>query len=673
MARGEKTGRITGRLGLRQALLLALALALPFLTPHLPLTGDLEQALHDGAQYALAPRTDYDPDIALVLYNDDVARKAQATSPVDRALLGRALTAIAQAQPRAIAIDMAFVQSTADEAALIGSLRALPVPVFIVYADPDGDRAVYWDHTVDPAARADQDRFWAALAGSSARKVSPAIGVDAARIARHWPQTAPGTAPLLAHALADTPEPLRAYHGSIRYRLLDPAVLASAQTDIDAATGMFPAFQLDLVADPLFAPDYRESLAGRIVLVGSDTFGADQIATPLTRIGGMERIAGVVVHAHMLRQALDRDFPPSPGPGWIAVLALAMTGLAALTARIERRIGWLLAALAAQLALIAAIPVAVEAAGYDLVGVPLLGLALGWLVAYLTFAAAARARTSAERAFARGALGRYVPESVARQILADPARLTLAGETRELTLMFTDLEGFTRFCHGRDPRQTAAILNAYLDAMSAVVLAHGGTLDKFVGDAIVAFWGAPIAGEDDTARAVACALALKAEAEAVAARTQAQYGISLGRTRIGIHRGEVVVGNFGGTSRMQFTAMGDAMNIAARLEGANKYLGTAILVSDAVRSAAPEHAYRMLGQVAVSGVASGLALFEPLPEAAAEYAEQWNAAITALASSGDAGAWRALIAAHPQDAAATALDARIAGIVKGEVYALSSK
>lgn len=658
---------------LRQALLLALALALPFLTPLLPVTRDLERGIEDAWRHTLAPRAGYDPDIALVLYNDQVARTAGKTSPVDRALLARALTQIAAASPRAIGIDLAFIQQTADQDALVAAIRAIRVPVFIVYADPEGDRAAYWDRTIDSAARADQDAFWAALAGSTARRASPAIGVDSARIARSWPETAPGAAPLLAHALAETPAPLRGFRGAIRYRMLDPELLAAAGTDIDAATGMFPAYPLDLMADNLFAADYLPNLKGRIVLVGSDTFGADQIATPITRFGGHDRVAGVTVHAQMLRQALDRDFPALPGRGWIAVLALAAVAGGVASARIDRRIGLLIACGGAQLALIAALPFALEAAGYDYLGLPVLGLALGWLTAYLAAAAAARARSSEERAFARGALGRYVPESVAREILADPSRLELKGEARELTLMFTDLEGFTRFCHGRDPRQTAAILNAYLDTMSAVVLAHGGTLDKYVGDAIVAFWGAPIAREDDTARAVACALAMQAAAADVAARTEAEFGTSLGRIRIGIHRGEVVVGNFGGTNRMQYTAMGDAMNIAARLEGANKYLGTAILVSEAVRAAAPGHAYRTLGLVAVSGVASGLALYEPLEAGRAGYAASWNAAIAGLQSRGDRAAWQAVLAADPGDAAAAAMDARIAGVMRGEVHELQSK
>ena len=134
-----------------------------------------------------------------------------------------------------------------------------------------------------------------------------------------------------------------------------------------------------------------------------------------------------------------------------------------------------------------------------------------------------------------------------------------------------------------------------------------------------------------------------------------------------------MVGNFGGTNRMQYTAMGDAMNIAPRLEGANKYLGTAILGSEAVRAAAPGHAWRMLGRVAVSGVAEGIVLHEPLPPAQAGDAATWNAAIHTFASGKGAQDWETLLAAHGAETAATALEARRGLIEEGTTYELPSK
>lgn len=659
----------------RLPVLLALALALPFLTPSLPPSAGLERTIHDIYRYALAERSGYDPDIALVVYDDAVARITQRTSPVDRELLGQAITTIASAKPRAIGLDMAFVLRNDQSPALIEALRSVDVPIFTVYADPEGDKAAYWDPSIDVFARQEQDEFWAELNGSNVERVSPAIGVGPARIARHWPTTEPGTAPLMAHALAETPLPYRDYDGGIRYRLLDPVLLAEAGTDIDAITGLFPAYPLDLLADDLFAADFLPQLEGRIVLIGSDTFGADQLATPMSRIDA-SRIAGVAVHAHMLRQALDREFPPQLGVIWIAALAIATILAGGATALIERKPALLIGVGLIQLVGFAYLPVVLDAAGWDILRLPLFGLGLSWIAAYFAVALAQRDRSSEERAFARGALGRYVPERVAAQILDDPSRLQLKGEERELTLMFTDLEGFTKFCHGRDPRETAEILNAYLDAMSEVVLAHGGTLDKYVGDALVAFWGAPIDRSDDTERAVACAIAMQAEADRVGDEALKAYGVSLGRTRIGINRGPVIVGNFGGTNRMQYTAMGDAMNIAARLESANKQIGSSILVSNSVRRAAPGFAYRSLGAIEMSGVATGLPLYEPLAEEQRELAEQWNTAISQIEGSNPDQAAEIcadLRRLYPDDRAAGLLGERVEAIRVGGIHVLRSK
>ncbi|MEO1730786.1 MAG: adenylate/guanylate cyclase domain-containing protein [Pseudomonadota bacterium] len=655
--------------------LLAFAFILPFLSTHLWFIASLERTIHDAYRFIIAERVGYDPDIALVVYDDEVARNAQRTSPVDRVLLAKAVSAIASARPRAIGLDMAFVQETDETAQLVAALRRVNVPLFAIYADPEGDRAVYWSPVVDASARADQTKFWDALQGSKVQPASPAIGVGPARVARNWPETVETSAPLMAHALADTPEALRGYTGGIRYRVLAGDTLASAGTDIDAATGMFPTYPIDLVSDELFAGDILPKLENRIVLIGSDTFNADQLATPISRVGVAPRSPGVAVHAHMTRQAMDRDFPPAIGLAGTALLAVLVIVFAASSAVIERRLFLLLSVLGSQVVALAILPIVLDAMGYDILGVPLFGLIAASVTAYFACASTLRDRRSEERAFARGALGRYVPESVAQQILADPDRLQLRGEERELVMMFTDLEGYTAFCHGREPRETAAILNTYLDAMTEVVLAHGGTLDKYVGDAIVAFWGSPIAYEDDAARAVACALAMQAEAERVADRTREKYGEAFGRTRIGLHKGPAIVGNFGGTSRMQYTAMGDAMNIAARLESANKQIGSNILISSALAQAAPGFHYRKLGRIAMAGVSTGVELLEPLPAAQQAYAERWNAAIQAFESGADnaESLWAQCVADAEGDAAIAGIEARLTSIQKGEVHVLQSK
>src|SRR3546814_3456113 len=166
--------------------------------------------------------------------------------------------------------------------------------------------------------------------------------------------------------------------------------------------------------------------------------------------------------------------------------------------------------------------------------------------------------------------------------------------------MFTDMEGFTKLSHAITPEQLSTLLNRYLDLLSDTVLKHGGTIDKFVGDAVAAFWGAPIAREDDADRAAQAAIAMY-EAGQEFARSGGDDIPPLGKTRVGLHRGEAVVGNFGGEGRIQYTALGDGMNTAARLDSANKSLKTTILVSRDARELSTLQTLPPLGRNALPG------------------------------------------------------------------------
>ena len=232
-----------------------------------------------------------------------------------------------------------------------------------------------------------------------------------------------------------------------------------------------------------------------------------------------------------------------------------------------------------------------------------------------TFAAvgtADRAVGSEERRFAQSTLGKYLPADIANQILRDPERLALKGEKRQIYAVFTDMEGFTKLSHAITPEQLSTLLNRYLDVLSDTVLTHGGTIDKFVGDAVVAFWGAPIARPDDADRAAGAAVAMYEAGEAFA-RAGGDDLPPLGRTRVGLHRGEAVVGNFGGEGRIQYTALGDGMNTAARLESANKSLKTTILVSREAKDESTLDIFRPMGRIVLSGRATPVEVWEPAP------------------------------------------------------------
>ena len=193
--------------------------------------------------------------------------------------------------------------------------------------------------------------------------------------------------------------------------------------------------------------------------------------------------------------------------------------------------------------------------------------------------------------------------------------------------MFTDIQGFTSLSHVIEAEKTASILNAYLDGMSAIVLTNGGTIDKFVGDAVVAFWGAPIARDDDGDRALNAVIQMLKFTQDFG-RNDADRAM-LGKTRIGLHYGEAIVGNFGGEGRIQYTALGDAMNTAARLEGANKYLKSTALVSDEARARTEtQDIFRPMGRITLSGRSTPVVVWEPAgwtdPDQRAELTRLWR-------------------------------------------------
>lgn len=220
-----------------------------------------------------------------------------------------------------------------------------------------------------------------------------------------------------------------------------------------------------------------------------------------------------------------------------------------------------------------------------------------------------RLRESAEKAKLN--LSRYFSPNLVQQLMDAPDSLNLDGERRELTFVFTDLADFTPLVEALEPAVIAPLLNEYLDEMTRIVFDHGGTVDKVVGDAVHAIFGAPLEQLDHAARGIACAMEMDQFAEKFRQQKNAE-GVQLGVTRIGVHTGLAMVGNFGGGQFFDYTAHGDAINTAARLEGANKYLGTRICVSEDVVAQIAGFTGRPIGTVLLPGKAAELKLFEPL-------------------------------------------------------------
>jgi adenylate cyclase len=237
------------------------------------------------------------------------------------------------------------------------------------------------------------------------------------------------------------------------------------------------------------------------------------------------------------------------------------------------------------------------------------GLAL--LITFLVGSVVRHMNSEREQRWVRDAFSRYVSPNRVEHLVNNPGQLELGGRRQTCSFVFTDLEDFTGLMEKMDPGDAVALLNAYLDRMVAIAFASGGTLDRIVGDAVAIMFSAPVAQPDHQARAYQCALDMHAFASQYSADLAAR-GIAFGKTRIGVHTGEVIVGNFGGTTMFDYRALGDPVNTAARLEGANKYLGTTVCVSEATLAGVANALTRPIGRLVVKGKTQALVVHEPL-------------------------------------------------------------
>ena len=218
-------------------------------------------------------------------------------------------------------------------------------------------------------------------------------------------------------------------------------------------------------------------------------------------------------------------------------------------------------------------------------------------------------QAAAERAHA--SLSRYFSPNLALRLASDTDAIDLGGQRREIATLFTDIAGFTTLVETLEPDVLGPLLNDYLTGMTNIVFAHDGTVAKIVGDALHVLFGAPGEQQDHAARAVACALALDLHAQSFR-ESYHRKGIALGMTRIGVHAGPAIVGNFGGSRFFDYTAYGDTINVAARLEAANKQLGTRICVSAILAEKVKDFRGRPVGDLMLRGRNEIMRALEPL-------------------------------------------------------------
>ena len=270
--------------------------------------------------------------------------------------------------------------------------------------------------------------------------------------------------------------------------------------------------------------------------------------------------------------------------------------------------------------------------------------------------------TSRRRAMqVRMMFSQYVPEAVVARLVEQPHLLKLGGEARELTVMFTDLANFTAMSERLTAEATVEVLTDYFNAMTTIIHAHGGTVDKFIGDAVMAFWGAPLDDPRHAEHAVRAATAMQRAMDQLVGDLT-RRGLPSIAMRIGVNSGRAVVGNIGSESRFSYSVIGDAVNLAARLEGANKAFGTGVLLSETTaQQLPPDIALRLLDKVVVKGKSASIAVYTPCADA--EVARRSREAVEAFyraALDVSESAFRSLLLVRPEDPASLRFLDRIA-------------
>lgn len=411
-----------------------------------------------------------------------------------------------------------------------------------------------------------------------------------------------GLAPSLAALLAlrlrgespQDPDALRA--------LSRPAGAASGRVWINyvGPPGSFPRLPLERVAAGRLSAAERAQLKDAVVLIGASYTGSNDLHR-----GPQGEYPGTEILAHTLATLVDARPLRRAGRPREALLTLALgLPVALAVAFLPLRWGLGLVLLASGLWL-GACARAFTADRLWLLSGPVVAM---WLVAGGHYAASsveeARRRRQLHEAF-----GRHISRAMVDRIAEDPDALQLGGERRELTILFSDIRGFTSMSETMSPDRVVDLLNEYLPEMAACVFETGGTLDKYIGDAVMAFWNAPEAQPDHALRAVATAWAMQQALERLNARWTAagQGRLAIG---IGINTGEVLVGYVGSEQLMNYTVIGSPVNQASRLEGANKDLGTTLLLGEETYRCVRDHVHARQHQVKVKGIEEPLTVYE---------------------------------------------------------------
>lgn len=634
--------RSSGRQRIIEAVVAVLALVALWLLSFTPQWRQLEFKTFD-AYTALAARGPGDTPVVIVAIDEPSFRELGLHWPFPRRTHAELIERAASDGALVIAFDLLFAEATnaADDGRMADAIRRAP-NVVLAKTREKSQTSVSREWTlVEPLPE---------LVEAGAHTGEVGVDPDADFVVRMMP------------SFADSfdREIVRLAHGK------DAAAGASnaVQTLVryEGPHGSFPTVHYYQALSPGMLP--AGFFKDKIVLIGLDVHASPEVTrrqadlynSPfLDAEGGV--MPGVEIHANIISNLLQgRALIPASNTLNTMVAGLLVLGVGLVGVRRSP---------------------AVTAATLAALSVALLGLSYvlfasydSWLSPLLPIAAAAamfivqtavgflserRRAQETKRAFAQ-----YVPAEVVNRLIERPELLELGGEERELTLLFADLANFTTMSEKLAPRAVVAVLGKYFDAMSTVIYRHSGTVDKYIGDGIMAFWGAPLPDDRHAERALQAAIDMQDQFRKLARRLE-RKGAPVMSMRIGIHTGNVIVGNVGSRARFAYTAIGDAVNLASRLEGANKAYGTSILLSEAtVLRLKDQVSLRPVDSVMVKGRTDAVMIFTPCAdETLADLSRAALDAFNRRALEQSLALWRQLLSSYPADGIAAAFVKRI--------------
>lgn len=459
----------------------------------------------------------------------------------------------------------------------------------------------------------------------------------------------------LAVALAGADKP-----GDTRYVAGDDTMLAMGES---LPVGPAASLSLDVLgrrqfprvsaSDVLAGTAPAAALKDKLVFVGFTYAAYDKIETPLDSIAD-----GIELHATLAENVLTHHLLRLAGPLWAVMATLLLCGIviAAQLRRVRRR-SWLPPLIA-----LGGIALYIVAAQLVFAHGLIIPIAAPCVLSVFVLGAATvggLATEGREKAHLRSVFSQYVSRTVVDRIVEDPTRMKLGGERKELTVLFSDIRSFSAFAEGMGPETLASFLGEYLTPMTELVLESGGTVDKYIGDAVMAFWAAPVDMPDHAARA--CEVALRMQ-EALGSlndkwQREGKPAIAIG---IGVNTGPMAVGNMGSAARFEYTVLGDQVNLGSRLEALTKDYGVGILVGESTAKAAGAgFVFREVDVVRVKGRAGAAPVFELVGRAGTPTDERFREALAAYRTRAFEDAQRQF-AALAGDPAAVAMAKRCA-------------